>query len=156
MAISFVSNHSTTVWNLVNVYGPCCGEPRSDFTSWMFELTIPDGENWLLLGDFNFVRSPSNRNMLGENANDMLLFNEQIRARSRMELPIEGRSYTWSNMKDEPLLEYLDCFTSSNWTSEFPNTMVLPLDKATSDHIPCVVNTETIIPKSKIFRFENY
>ena len=34
--------------------------------------------------------------------------------------------------------------------------MVLPLGKPVSDHIPCVVVIESKIPKSKLFRFENY
>jgi hypothetical protein len=34
--------------------------------------------------------------------------------------------------------------------------VVLPLAKNTSDHIPCVVKIATVIPKAKIFRFENH
>jgi hypothetical protein len=34
--------------------------------------------------------------------------------------------------------------------------MVFPLAKPEWDHMPCVVNIDTIIPKAKIFRFENY
>jgi hypothetical protein len=33
---------------------------------------------------------------------------------------------------------------------------VQPLSKPTSDHIPHVLHIGTNIPKSKIFRFENY
>jgi hypothetical protein len=33
---------------------------------------------------------------------------------------------------------------------------VLPLAKTGSDHVPCVVNIDTNIPKAKIFWFENY
>ena len=60
-------------------------------------------------------------------------------------------------MQDDPLLEPLDWFFSSScWTTSFPNTMVLPLGKPVSDHIPCVVTIESSIPKSKLFRFENF
>ena len=38
----------------------------------------------------------------------------------------------------------------------YPNTMVLPLAKSSSDHLPCVVTFVTSIPKSRIFRFENF
>ncbi|XP_073355017.1 uncharacterized protein [Aegilops tauschii subsp. strangulata] len=157
VGVSFVSTQSNEAWNLVNVYGPCSGERWADFSSWLFDLNIPSNENWLLLGDFNFIRSTANRNKPGGDAADMLLFNEIIHAQSLMELPVKGRSYTWSNMQDDPLLEQLDWFfSSSNWTTVFPNTMVLPLGKPVSDHIPCVVTIESKIPKSKLFRFENY
>jgi hypothetical protein len=87
----------------------------------------------------------------------MLLFNDIIGHLGLLELPLKGRAYTWSNMQAVPLLEQLDWFfTSANWIVDYPNSMVLPLAKTGSDHIPCVVTIGTDIPKAKIFRFENY
>ena len=65
VGVPFVSTQSNDSWNLVNVYGPCTGQRRLDFTSWLFDLHIPDNENWLILGDFNFIRSTDNRNRPG-------------------------------------------------------------------------------------------
>ena len=125
--------------------------------SWLYHLTIPLDENWLLLGDFNFIRSLDNRNLPGGDINDIFLFNEIIGHLGLLELPIKGRSFTWSNMQQIPLLEQLDWFfTSSDWISHYPNTVVFPLAKTSSDHVPCVVSIDTKIPKSKIFTFENY
>lgn len=60
-------------------------------------------------------------------------------------------------MQQDPLLEQLDWFfTSLNWTIAYPNTLVLPLAKPISDHIPCKVVISTCIPKANIFRFENF
>jgi hypothetical protein len=54
-------------------------------------------------------------------------------------------------------LEQLDwLFTSANWISVYPNSVVLPLAHTKSDHIPCVVNIDTTIPKARIFWFENF
>ena len=87
----------------------------------------------------------------------MITFNDFIRAQCLIELPIKGRAYTWSNMQMDPLLEQIDLFfTSNNWTSTYPNTMVKPLSKPVSDHIPCVETIEISIPKSNLFRFENW
>ena len=95
--------------------------------------------------------------MLGGDINDMFIFNEIIGHLGLLELPIKGRSYTWSNMQDNPLLEQLDWFfTSTNWISCYPVSQVLPLAKTTSNHIPCVVSIATSIPKVKLFRFKNY
>ncbi|KAG2656100.1 hypothetical protein PVAP13_1KG055054 [Panicum virgatum] len=38
----------------------------------------------------------------------------------------------------------------------FPNTLMLPLAHHTSDHVPCMVQIGTSIPKAKIFKFENF
>ena len=60
-------------------------------------------------------------------------------------------------MQENPLLEQLDWFfTSSTWINDYPNTMVHPLARTASDHVPCVVSIATTMPKAKIFRFENY
>lgn len=60
-------------------------------------------------------------------------------------------------MQQSPLLERLDwVFSSAPWTLVFPNTIVVPLRRNILDHVSCVVKIDTQIPKSPIFRFENY
>ena len=71
---------------------------------------MPMGENWLVVGDFNFMRSLENRNLPRGDLNDIFIFNEIIAHLGLLELPLKGRSYTWSNMQDNPLLEQLDWF----------------------------------------------
>jgi hypothetical protein len=39
---------------------------------------------------------------------------------------------------------------------DYPNTLMLPLAKTTSDHVPCVVQISTNIPKAKVFHFETH
>lgn len=108
----------------------------------------------MILGDFNFYRSLENRNKNGGNFQDTLIFNDMI---GLVELPLKGKGFTWSNMQADPLLEQLDWFfTSVNWTTEFPDTMVSPLARPTSDHVPCKVSVGTKIPRSNMFRFENF
>jgi hypothetical protein len=34
---------------------------------------MPDEQDWLVLGDFNLIRSPNNRNRDGGDINEMLL-----------------------------------------------------------------------------------
>ena len=157
LGVRFTSTQSNDSWTLVNVYGPCADPNRALFTAWLFDLQIPNGEDWLILGDFNYIRAPDNRNRGGGNANDMLIFNEFIRSHSLVEIPIKGRAFTWSNMQTNPLLEQLDWhFTSVDWAAKYPNTLVMPLGRPTSDHVPCYVSIQTKIPKTKLFRFEDY
>src|SRR4051812_38370101 len=151
ITISLTSVHKAEVWTLVSVYGSCQGPMRDEFVQWLYDLNIPDGDNMLLLGDFNFIRSPENRNRPGGDLNDIFLFNEIIGHLGILELPLKGRAFTWSNMQDEPLMEQLDWFfTSSSWISVYPNTVVLPMAKTSSDHVPCIVSIDTDIPKSNL------
>ena len=98
VVIKFTSRQNNESWTLVVVYGPCQGEARDNFINWLYNLCIPIDEHWLLLGDFNFLRSVDNRNLPGGDINDMFIFNEVIGHLGLLELPIKGRSYTWSNM----------------------------------------------------------
>jgi hypothetical protein len=34
--------------------GLVVGQQRQDFVDWLNSLHIPDDENWMLIGDFNF------------------------------------------------------------------------------------------------------
>lgn len=119
---------------------------------------MPEDTNWLIMGNFNYIRYPSNRNREGGGSfNDMLKLNDAINSLGLFEIPLKGKSYTWSNMQGAPLLEKLDwVFSSEAWTVNFPTTMTLPLSKAISNHTPCLIKIGTHIPRAKIFRFENY
>jgi hypothetical protein len=87
----------------------------------------------------------------------MLLFNEAISSLGLNEIVLQGRKFTCTNMQTPPLLEKLDwVFTSSSWNISFPTTSARALDMVPSDHTPYIVSISTVIPKSKVFRFENY
>ena len=157
ITVKFSSLHNGHHWFLTTVYGPCQGPDRNDFVLWLNNLQIDDTVNWMIMGDFNFYRSLSDRNKSGGNMNDIMIFNEIISNLGLLEIPLKGRKYTWSNMQDDPLLEQIDwVFTSANWISVYPDTLLLPLARSTSDHIPCKIQIGTNIPKAQVFRFENY
>jgi hypothetical protein len=46
--IKFKYVHSNQQWTMVNVYGPCQGEERDNFVQWLYNLNVPDDEDWLL------------------------------------------------------------------------------------------------------------
>jgi hypothetical protein len=111
----------------------------------------------MFIGDFNFYRSMENKNRNGGNMHDIMVFNEIISNLGLQEIPLKGRNYTWSNMQQDPLLVQLDwCFTSPNWVSNYPNTLLIPLARTTSDHTPCMAQIGTSIPKARVFQFESY
>uniref|UniRef100_M8D2A4 DNA methyltransferase 1-associated protein 1 n=1 Tax=Aegilops tauschii TaxID=37682 RepID=M8D2A4_AEGTA len=92
---------------------------------------------WMILGDFNLIRSPADRSKPGGDANNMLLLHSAIQALDLVEIPLKSISYTWSNMQDNPLLEKLDwIFTSANWTISLPDTIALSMARITSDNNP--------------------
>ena len=65
VVIQFISKQNNEQWSLVSMYGPCQGEARDNFVRWLYNFHIPMGENWLVVGDFNFMRYLENRNLPG-------------------------------------------------------------------------------------------
>lgn len=113
--------------------------------------------DWLVIGDFNLIRTSVDRNREGADPNEMFLFNEAISNLDLIELPLHGRQFTWTNKQFSPLLERLDWFfTSNSWIANFPNTLVRTLVMESSDHWPCVIEIGITIPQTKFFRFENH
>jgi hypothetical protein len=108
IVINFTSTHNSDNWKMVTVYGPCKGLKRDEFFQWLYNLVIHVDSLWLLLGDFDFIRSIENRNKPGGDINEMFLFNDIIGHLGLIEMTLKGRLYTWSNMQNEPLLEQLD------------------------------------------------
>jgi hypothetical protein len=91
-------------------------------------------------GDFNFIKSPKDRNKPSRVVNDMLLFNENIKNLGFIEISLKGRNNAWSNVC-RPLIEKLDLFlTSRSWIVSYFATFVFPLVKRTAlDHLPCLI-----------------
>jgi hypothetical protein len=91
---------------------------------------MPDETDWIVLGDFNFIRGPEDRNKPGGDINDMILFNDAINRLGLIELPLKGRKFTWSNMQQDPLLEKLDWV----FTISYPSSFVYPIVKPTCNN----------------------
>lgn len=69
---------------------------------------MPQEIDWIIVGDFNLLRRPEDRNREGADPNEMFAFNEAINRLSLVELPLHGRHFTWTNKQFPPLLERLD------------------------------------------------
>jgi hypothetical protein len=143
-------------WILTNVYAPCTDDGKASFLNWFKRISVPLDVKWLIVEDFNLTRSLENRNKSG-NVHHMFAFNEAISNLRLVEIPLRGCKYTWTKKQQNPLLERLDWFFTSNaWTTAFPNTYASALSRDTSDHTPCVIIAATKVPWPQIFRLQNY
>lgn len=156
-SIEFTSKLSADQWVLTNIYAPCTAEGRAHFLEWFANIDMPDTVDWLVLGDFNLIRYPENRNKPGGDINNMFAFNEALSNLGLTELPLHGQKYTWTNKQDHPLLQRLDWFfTSPSWATKYLGTVVTTLSRDTSDHVSCLLCIKINIPRAKVFRFENF
>lgn len=90
IAILLSSVHNNASWVLTNIYAPCTPLGKRDFVNWFQGINMLDNVDWLIIGDFNLYRNPKDRNRLGANIGDILMFNEAISALGLVELPLKG------------------------------------------------------------------
>jgi exonuclease III len=157
MSIEFTSTMSGASWVLTNIYAPCTTDGKQQFLDWLHNVDMPDDCDWLLVGDFNLIRRPTDRNRTGGNVQEMLGFNNAISNLRLQELNLIGSKFTWTNKQASPLLERLDWFFGSvSWFTNYLGTVVKTLSRDTSDHTPCIIEISSDIPKARVFRFGNY
>lgn len=90
---------------------------------WFSNIDMPDGTDWLIVGDFNLIQRQSDRNKPRGNTQDMLNFNVAISSLGIEELKLYGNKFTWINKQVSPLLERLDwLFTSTSWVTNYPRS----------------------------------
>ena len=63
---------------------------------------MPNDHDWLLIGDFNLIRKPEDRNRPGGNTSEILLFNETISSLGLVKIPLHGKRFTWANKQNPP------------------------------------------------------
>jgi hypothetical protein len=89
LSVKFTNNISSESWIITNIYGRCQTDRKPLFIDWFSNIDMPDDLDWLIVGDFNFIRKPSDRNREGREVNEMFMFNEAISKLGIVELPLK-------------------------------------------------------------------
>jgi hypothetical protein len=79
---------------VTNIYGLAASTDKVGFITWLYNFDCSLIDGWLLLGNFNLIRSPENRNRPGGNFNEMWLFNDLIQHIDLVEISFQGRDFT--------------------------------------------------------------
>jgi exonuclease III len=157
VTVKFINNLDNNYFFLSNVYGPSHANGKLAFVTWFLNFDFSLFDDWIVSGDFNMYRSSDDRYKPGGDIGDTNLFNNLISDLELLEIPFSGRTYTWSNMQLNPLLVKLDwVFCSANWNLSYMDTTVQTLSRPILDHTPFVLSFGSTIPKTDVFRFENY
>ncbi|XP_071740959.1 uncharacterized protein [Rutidosis leptorrhynchoides] len=98
-----------------------------------------NGVSWVLCGDFNEVRDPSESLNCEFVLSRAKRFNEFIVRNGLVEIPLGGRKFT--RISDDGFkMSKLDRFlVSDNFLPLWPDLKVIPLDRKSSDHCPIML-----------------
>lgn len=98
ITIKFTSLLSGKTFHLTNIYVSSTPVEKATFIHWLYNFDSAGFDGWALVGDFNFIRSPQDRNKPGGSVNEMTVFNDLIQHLDLIEISFDGLHYTWSNM----------------------------------------------------------
>lgn len=105
-----------TIYTVTGVYGPSTNHGRSVFFDELKQAKQQDATPWLLYGDFNLTMLADDRT---DNTNDWrqtVRFSRLTQVLGLINLPLQGRGFTWSNERSNPHLARLDRFlVSDEW-----------------------------------------
>lgn len=152
---------SSTATNLsiliTNVYAPATPNLKPDFLNELRAIASTVDKPWIICGDFNMIRYAHEKNNPNFHLAEADAFNDCINDLNLIELPLLDRLFTWTNKRTVPTLERLDrAFINLEWDGVLPSTLLSSMTRRTSDHVPLKIEISTAIPKSQVFRFENY
>lgn len=157
LSVHLFSTSSDLSIFVTNVYAPATPELRMDFLTEIRGIIPPHNTPWMLCGDFNMIRYSHEKNNSSFRVHEADAFNDYINDLCLIEIPLLDRSFTWSNKCSTPTLERLDrVFINLTWDEKLPNTILSSLTRTTSDHVPLMIEIATSIPKSRLFRFDNF
>jgi exonuclease III len=138
---------------ITGVYGPTTGADRTEFLQQIREQKSLHDEPWMICGDFNLILRSQERTSGNMWPRDRE-FKNLIDELSMMDIPLQGRKYTWSN---GTTMAKLDRFLiSSAWNNVFPTVTQRTLSNVAFDHCPLECQCSTTFPQANTFKFENY
>jgi hypothetical protein len=147
---------------VVNVYAKC--NLRDKRMLWGNLLMSKGGFGdglWCVVGDFNSVRSSSERRGVGQstdggNHNEMAAFNTFLDDLGLIDLPLLGRCFTWFHPNGIAMSRLDRILISPAWFDAWGTPKVWVLSRDVTDHCPLVLRYSSYDWGPKPFRFNNF
>ncbi|KAK2413305.1 hypothetical protein QL285_036031 [Trifolium repens] len=147
---------------VLNVYAKCDVQAKRS----MWECILMSkrgfgGDLWCVVGDFNSVRVVEERRGLGEvressSRAGISDFNNFIAGMELSELPLFGRTFTWTHPNGVSMSKLDRFLISDGWAGRWQNPVVWALPRDVSDHCPIVLRYSDVDWGPRPFRFKNY
>ncbi|KAI8527724.1 hypothetical protein RHMOL_Rhmol12G0096700 [Rhododendron molle] len=133
-------------------------ERRVLWSEMRYAFAVIGSSAWIQLGDFNIVRSASER-LVGYAAAASDEFNSCLTDIEQDDMPSKGLWFTWSNKRNglgdnKSILDRV--LINSNWLNLFPNNEAVVQPPGISDHCPIMVSIAFNIAQKRSFKFFNF
>ncbi len=127
---------------LTNVYGPPTWDGKEEFCAKLYNLKSVCEGPWVVYGDFNLTKDPSERRGRRWCGRLTSMFADLLNSLELIDLPLSNQSFIWSNLQRDPSIAKLDRFLiSPDWDQAFPLSSVWAISRITSDHSSILLST---------------
>ena len=134
------------IWACFGVYSPNDNNLRRQMWDELIGIQQLWEVPWCYIGDLNIVRFPSERLGGSRLTTAMENFSEFIEELNLIDLPLKGRSYTWSSGSDQPLMYRIDrALVSHDWEDHYPVVIQQVLPRPILEPIPMLVEARGIL-----------
>jgi len=153
--------HDTTisVSSIISgIYAPAQPREKDSFWQYLIELTTVFDLPWCIIGDFNEIASPSEKQG-GQvfPCNKYWRLNQFLSLTKGVFVPVNGSIFTWKKRLHMHLIyERLDrAIVCNKWGDYYPESLMGHGSFACSDHCPIILTTDSLIQRKKQcpFRF---
>jgi hypothetical protein len=144
-------------WVLVAVYGASQPEFKEAFLTDLVQACSSENLPLCIGGDFNIIRSCSEKNNDRFEERWPFLFNAVIDSLDLREIEMSRRKFTWANSRRVHTYERLDrVLVSTDWEQTYPLATVEALNREISNHTPLLLSLGEMAKSKKQppFKFE--
>ncbi|XP_010675063.1 uncharacterized protein LOC104891112 [Beta vulgaris subsp. vulgaris] len=148
-------------WYFTAVYASPDPTRRHDLWRELKDFAAQNNKPWLIAGDFNETRFPSERNTsCSETTRRSARFNDWVDEMDLLEIEFVGASYTWSrglSLETRQCARLDRAFCNPDWGLQFSQARVKHLPAIASDHCPLLISPNGFVPLpslNKPFRFQ--
>ncbi|WMV09475.1 hypothetical protein MTR67_002860, partial [Solanum verrucosum] len=142
-------------WHLSAIYADCNRVARRAL--WQELLVLKNSLNgpWVVCGDFNITRYPSERTNCHKLSGAMDEFSSCIEELELVDPPLLGGSFTWRRGEDHSCASRIDrILRCAEWGDNFPHIKQSCRPKMASDHNPIILSCGGEEWKKSYFKFE--
>ena len=152
------NNSDNFLWGLITVYGSAYEEGKQEFINELHEILSEWDGPTLVGGDFNLIRTISDKNNGNINFHWTVAFNKWINHWGLIEFKNPTRAYTWTNNQEHPTMAVLDrILASTDFENQYPIANVRSASRLGSDHVPLIMDFGLHqTKKDHLFRFEKW
>ncbi len=137
VSCKFQNVSSRFEWAFSGVYGPIRNAERRLFWEGLSGICSWWDVPWVVGGDFNIVRFPSERVGSDQTSPAMRDFSDFISSLGLLDIPMEGGNMTWSNSMSRPRLDRF--LFSPSLEDHFSKIIQRHLPRLLSDHFPVLL-----------------